>query len=40
MDAYAFVLDQLREDDCRRLRFYSARRAVSPGDPGENVRGS
>ena len=25
MDAYAFVLDQLREDDCRRLRGYSAR---------------
>jgi len=25
MDAYAFVLEQLREDDCRRLRFYSAR---------------
>ena len=25
MDAYTFVLDQLREDECRRLRFYSAR---------------
>jgi RNA polymerase sigma factor (sigma-70 family) len=25
MDAYAFVLEQLREDDCRRLRFYTAR---------------
>ena len=25
MDAYTFVLEQLREDDCRRLRFFSAR---------------
>jgi RNA polymerase sigma factor (sigma-70 family) len=25
MDAYAFVLEQLREDECRRLRSYSAR---------------